>query len=528
LKEFVTIIPAIKKNGNIPDQLIKKLNGKTLIQRAIDTAKELNSDIYIITDSQEISLIADRNDIKYIYNASFKIDGQFFLKNMKKFLDSLNLVDQYQNILIYRASTPLVTTEKLLKAYEFFLNHKDKVLVSVKQDEYFFFDKDDSSSFVRSKQNSFKEINSFMILTSEIFQNESHEFYPFIIEDEFAIEINTYQDWWISEKLLQRQKIIFNVIGSIEIGMGHIYRSLALAHEITNHEVIFVCDAQYQLAVTKIASMDYKIISTNDVLNTILSRKPNLVINDVLDTEEDFILNLKQKNIKVVNFEDFGTGSKLTNITINELFEEPILNGSNYLWGHQYYFLRDEFNDARPHKFVEKVSSVLISFGGTDQNNLTLVTLKAIIDLAKTNNLIINIVCGGGYIYKDDLIIEINKLNYSYINLTFASGVISKIMENSQIAISSNGRTVYELADMHIPSIIIAQHERELTHSFPKLETGFINLGVFRTGIKYNIINSFQKLIEDNSYRELLFLNIKKYSFRNNKQKVVKKILGLL
>ncbi len=78
MKEFATIIPAIKKNGNIPDQLIKTLNGKTLIQRAIDTAKELNSDIYIITDSQEISLIADRNGVKYIYNASFKIDGEFF------------------------------------------------------------------------------------------------------------------------------------------------------------------------------------------------------------------------------------------------------------------------------------------------------------------------------------------------------------------------------------------------------------------------------------------------------------------
>ena len=126
MKEFATIIPAIKKNGNIPDQLIKTLNGKTLIQRAIDTAKELNSDIYIITDSQEISLIADRNGVKYIYNASFKIDGEFFLKNMKKFLDSLNLVDQYQNILIYRANTPLITSEKLLKAYEFFLITKIK------------------------------------------------------------------------------------------------------------------------------------------------------------------------------------------------------------------------------------------------------------------------------------------------------------------------------------------------------------------------------------------------------------------
>ena len=39
------VIPAIKKNAAIPDQLIKKLNGITLIQRAIDTALELANSV---------------------------------------------------------------------------------------------------------------------------------------------------------------------------------------------------------------------------------------------------------------------------------------------------------------------------------------------------------------------------------------------------------------------------------------------------------------------------------------------------
>ena len=33
------IIPAIKKNAVIPDQLVKKLAGVTLIERAIETAR---------------------------------------------------------------------------------------------------------------------------------------------------------------------------------------------------------------------------------------------------------------------------------------------------------------------------------------------------------------------------------------------------------------------------------------------------------------------------------------------------------
>ncbi len=98
-------------------------------------------------------------------------------------------------------------------------------------------------------------------------------------------------------------------------------------------------------------------------------------------------------------------------------------------------------------------------------------------------------------------------------------------MERSEVAISSNGRTVYELADMNIPSIIVSHHEREASHSFASLDKGFINLGVVDRDISTKLKRGFLKLVKDRDYRELLFLNIKKYSFRDNKQIVVDRIL---
>jgi spore coat polysaccharide biosynthesis predicted glycosyltransferase SpsG len=118
---------------------------------------------------------------------------------------------------------------------------------------------------------------------------------------------------------------------------------------------------------------------------------------------------------------------------------------------------------------------------------------------------------------------------YKNIKFTIASGVISKIMEKTQIALSSNGRTVYELAHMNIPSVVISHHKREDSHRFSSLETGFINLGVYDANkTAKSIKTSFNKIVVDNDYRELLFLNISKYNFSNNKKKVVKKILELL
>jgi spore coat polysaccharide biosynthesis predicted glycosyltransferase SpsG len=524
VENLLVVIPAIKKNAVIPDQLIKKLNGITLIQRAINTALELTTrdNILIITDSAEISLISERNNIEYYKNPTLSLNSDNILNSVIEIVTH----KAQNNILLYRANTPLVDSSILQEAYKTFLSDTDIILTSVKKEKRKLLKLENSILTLINHDDYFEELKAFHIFSKITVQKKAYK--PYIIESEKSIEIESYQDWWVCEKVLQRKKIIFNVIGSIEIGMGHIYHSLALAHEITDHEIIFVCNRQYEVAVDAIASMDYKVIATDNTLKTILQLNPDLVINDILDTEEDYITALKQHHIKVVNFEDLGNGSSYADLVFNELYDIPQCSGENYCWGYEYLALRDEFYEAIPHRFVEDIKEVLITFGGTDQNNLTLLTLEAIVNICDQNNIKINIVCGSAYGYKADLENYLQQLKYKNISITFASGVISKIMEKTQLAISSNGRTVYELADMNIPSIIISHHEREATHCFATLEKGFVNLGVINHEIQKRIQKKFEKLVEDSDYRKLLFMNIQRYSFRENKQKVVRKILELL
>jgi len=521
--QLLIVIPAIKKNAVIPDQLIKKLNGITLIQRAINTAKELTNNIFVITDSDEISLIAKRNGIEFYKDRNLTLNSDNILDKTRDILKIKNRKEE--DILLYRANTPLVNSTILMNAYHEFLKESSYVLTSVKNlDKQLL--KFEKSTLQKITNNYFKELKAFYIFKREL---KNVKFKPFIIDEEKSIEIKSYQDWWVCEKILQRKRIVFNVIGSFEVGMGHIYHSLALAHEITDHEVLFVCDQQYEIAVEKIASMDYKVISAHDIAQTVLELNPDMVINDILNTDAKYIKTLKENNIKVVNFEDLGEGAKYADLVINELYDEPQIEGDNFLWGYKYLAIRDEFEEAKRHSFKERVSSVLITFGGTDQNNLTLLVLKAILDIVETNNIKIYIVCGSGYLYKNELKQYLDKISYKNIELTFNSVVISQIMEQTQIAFSSNGRTVYELADMNIPTLVISHHERENTHTFASLEKGFINLGVYNKDTTFNLIrNKFEKLVLDNDYRKLLFLNIKKYNFRNNKKRIVKKILELI
>jgi len=509
--KLLIVIPAIKKSAVIPDQLIKKLDGITLIQRAINIAKNITNNILIITDSEEISLICERNNIQFYKDAQLKIDSNNIIDMVK------SIVKIEQDILVYRANAPLVDEKILIQAYNKFLENKTNIIVSVKKLDKNLLKQGNNCLVIEDKELFYKELKAFLV-----FNFQSNNFFPFVIDEENSIEIESYQDWWVCEKLLQRKKIVFNVIGNLKIGMGHIYRALSLAHEITDHEIIFVCNENDKLAVSAIASKDYKVISSSNILKNILEIQPNLVINDILNTNKNFISTLKQNNIKVVNFEDLGEGVKYADLVFNELYDIPVLDYKNILWGKDWYFLRDEFENANQNKFRDNVKNILITFGGTDQHNLTLKTLKNITD----SNIKIKVICGGGYLYRDELDVYVKK--FSNIEVIYQTGAISKKMENVDFAITSNGRTVYELAHMHIPSIVISQHKREDTHKFSILENGFINLGVVTNDIEENIKNYVDKLLNDKEYRYLLYLNTTKFNFLPNKKKVLDKILELI
>ena len=124
------VIPAIKKNAVIPDQLVKRLAGVTLIQRAIDTARGVvpAHDVVVVTDSQEISLICERNGVRVHYNAGLRFTSLDIITEMKSILRELG--NDYGHIIIYRASCPLLTWVDIDDAYKTFLENEADCLVT--------------------------------------------------------------------------------------------------------------------------------------------------------------------------------------------------------------------------------------------------------------------------------------------------------------------------------------------------------------------------------------------------------------
>ncbi len=102
-------------------------------------------------------------------------------------------------------------------------------------------------------------------------------------------------------------------------------------------------------------------------------------------------------------------------------------------------------------------------------------------------------------------------------------------MENCQCAISSNGRTIYELAHMHIPSIVLSHHDREDTHNYAIKDNGFIPIGIFNNKEKENLLmKSLTEVVENSAYRLKLYNSMKKVDFIDNKNRVVKILENVL
>jgi len=527
MKNICVVIPAIKKNAVIPDQLVKKMSGVTLIQRMIDQAIDFSknrSQVLILTDSDEISLIAKRNKIPYFKDKKLKISEDSIIDEVSKFLLELD----FENFLLLRGSLPLLKTTNLIEAYNLFLMSSGKaVVVSVKDHDRTLFRKDSNHLTRYERGHFYEELLGFYIINKNNLLSKK-KYIPFIVPESQSIEVDGYNSWWICEKILQRKRIVFYVIGNTEIGMGHIYHSISLAHEIIDHKIIFVCKSKDKLALQQIASYDYEVLSYDNPEREIPFLDADIVINDVLDTDENYILNLKKRNSTVINFEDLGDGGKHADLVINELYESPVFSNKNYLWGHRCVILRDEFHNATRNILRPQVKKIMLIFGGSDPNNLTGRTFDEIASFCQQHKITIDIVCGNGYLFFDALKSSISNYDREIINLHQSTKTISQVMEGCDLAISSNGRTVYELVDMNIPSIIVSHHEREDSHNFATRDNGFEYLGIANENIQHDIYKNFKRLVTSYSDRESLFNRMLSINIRDNKKQIIREIYKFL
>ena len=237
---------------------------------------------------------------------------------------------------------------------------------------------------------------------------------------------------------------------------------------------------------------------------------------------------LKKAGVRTVNFEDEGEGSALADLVINAVYDAP-QSTPDRLYGPEWFCLRDEFVNATRNVFRKEVKTVLITFGGTDQRNFTRRIFELIEPVCREKGIAIRIVAGPGYMHRYEMERRVQEAQEAnpLISFTWATNVMSRMMEGADLCICSAGRTTYELAHMRVPAMVLATHEREATHSFARPKYGFVFLGLMDKVTDKKILRAFCAMLGARQ-RQRFHERMAALDFTCNKAKVIRRILDLL
>jgi spore coat polysaccharide biosynthesis predicted glycosyltransferase SpsG len=168
------------------------------------------------------------------------------------------------------------------------------------------------------------------------------------------------------------------------------------------------------------------------------------------------------------------------------------------------------------------IEEVLITFGGTDPNNLTHKVVRAIYEYCSENNIQITVINGFGYMHYETL------KEFEKVSVLKDVKNISDYMTKADICFSSAGRTTYELALLGVPTIVLAQNDREMTHFFCYESNGFKNLGLGKDVDINNISEAFQDIVASYELRKKMQKLMLQNDIRGGKKRVINLINQLI
>ena len=539
--KILAVIPARGGSKGIPRKNLRLLNGKPLIFYSINNALkcELIDDVVVTSDSDEIIYIAESYGVDTVCRAQNLCDDRTTLdpvvcdavvkmEKLKKY--------NYDIVVTLQPTSPLLSVETLNDALENFINSDFDTYISVTNSPHL--------SWTRERDNGFKpmyqkrlirqalppcylETGAFLITKRNFVSNSNRigdKVNVYEVPKFESVDIDEYDDWIICENRMKKKKIVFRVDGYKELGMGHIYHCISLAYQMIGHELCFVTQKVHTSGLEKIKDTNFPyatIDNDNEFFEFLKKYRPDIVVNDCLDTEKDYILKLKEISKRVVTIEDLGPGASFADAVVNALYDGDKSNENVYI-GYEYICLRDEFMFETPIEIKKEVENVLVLFGGTDPSNLTEKIYHLALDETKHNKrLKFTFLSPISYDFRAH-----NLVSCENIEILNHSARVSSYMKKADLAFTSQGRTVYELACMGVPSIVLAQNEREQLHKFAQMENGFLNLGLGSL-IRYEVIKeAFDLLVNSLDLRQNMNKLMTQYDLKSGIQRVKNIILG--
>ncbi len=483
--KILSVIPARAGSKGIPNKNIRIIGGKPLICYSIDNALKSKyiTDIIVTTDSEEVRIIASQMNIKCRRRSSELCEDDVTLDAV---VYDASRGYEWDYVITLQPTSPTLTSETLDKAIEYSISNNIDTLISAINTPHLSWSKKGGKLVPNYEKRlnrqflppCYMETGAFMISKGSVITENSRigsSVEIFEIPEIEAYDIDTFSDLQNVAVVLEKEKVAIYVNGNNQRGLGHIYRALEIADEFYLKPDIYYDINQTNVSV--FGKTTHNLIAVNgisELYEKCKTEQYSIFINDILSTSSDYMLGLKNvlPNAKIINFEDDGEGAFKADLVFNALYCNSKF--PNIFSGERYYIAGKTFLLYKPIKISEKVKNVFISFGGSDPQDYT-DRLLEIICRNEYSHYNFTVVIGRAKQNADSLM-QYNK--FSNINVLYDVSNMPQLMSECDIALTSRGRTGYELALLGIPSIAMAQNKREEKHGFVCNENGFTYIGL--------------------------------------------------
>ena len=292
----------------------------------------------------------------------------------------------------------------------------------------------------------------------------------FIVLDKRAgLAVHDLDDFWMAERLLRQPRILFRTDGSTRIGMGHVFRSLAIAdalRQTSPAELAFLMSSDHREGILEVTRRGHALrVAADTRIETAVEHirdfAPAILINDLPALDSGYLRALSHLGTTTVNLVD-----TLDDLEVTEHYKQVIVSvmgeeretPEGFYGGPEYAILRSQFRD-REKELRDHSKLVLLSFGGSDPQGLTVKAARALATLSHEIEIVA--VAGPAFSYRAEFEALARTLPRKVTLINEASGHIAELMLEADVVVGSGGMSVYEIAALGTPGLVLAQNAKE-------------------------------------------------------------------
>jgi spore coat polysaccharide biosynthesis predicted glycosyltransferase SpsG/CTP:molybdopterin cytidylyltransferase MocA len=481
----VAIVPARGGSDRVPYLNIKRLGDRPLLAHTLDAARRarLLDRVVVSTDDERVAEVARTwgADVPFLRPPDLAANLSSLKPVIVHAVQALEAAgERCDVVVVLQATTPFRDADAIDQAVERLLADGHDSVVSVTEDRTLNW-RDEQGLLVplfaregrRDEQPAlYRENGAVVALRRAVLDGPTRfgaRIGALVLDKRAGFPVHDLEDFWMAERLQRQPRILFRVDGSTSLGMGHVYRSLAIAdvlRDTSQADIVFLTSADHEKGLVTVSRHGYPVRVVGDgrletYLEHIRDYAPHILINDLPALDDRYLRALSHLGASTVNLVD-----TLDDLERTEHYAQVIVSVMNqeretpegFYGGPAFAILRSHFQ-GREKDVRERARLVLLSFGGSDPQGLTLLAARALDSIDASVELVA--VAGPAFSYREPFEALAASLVRRVPLIHEAGGHIAELMLEADVMVCSGGMSVYEIAALGTPGIVLAQNARE-------------------------------------------------------------------